>query len=83
MELTDEALVAKARAGEADAFRALVERHGHRLFRLAYRMTERTGSATSASPCRRPQQSLTSYTGCRPSGCRRYNPDRDSQCPTW
>jgi RNA polymerase sigma-70 factor (ECF subfamily) len=39
MELTDEALVAKARAGEADAFRALVERHSHRLFRLAYRMT--------------------------------------------
>ena len=39
MELTDGALVAKARAGEADAFRVLVERHSHRLFRLAYRMT--------------------------------------------
>ena len=39
MEQTEAALVAKARAGEADAFRALVERHGQRLFRLAYRMT--------------------------------------------
>ena len=39
MELTDGALVDRARAGEADAFRALVQRHGQRLFRLAYRMT--------------------------------------------
>ena len=31
MELTDGALVVKARAGEAEAFRALVERHSHRL----------------------------------------------------
>jgi len=39
MELTDRAFVARARAGDADAFRVLVERHGRTLFRLAYRMT--------------------------------------------
>lgn len=39
MELTDRACVAEARAGDADAFRVLVERHSRSLFRLAYRMT--------------------------------------------
>ena len=39
MELTDGAFVAKARAGDADAFRLLVERHSRRLFGLAFRMT--------------------------------------------
>jgi RNA polymerase sigma-70 factor, ECF subfamily len=39
MELTDGAFVARVRAGDADAFRALVERHGRSLFRLAFRMT--------------------------------------------
>ena len=39
MELTDAAFVAKARLGDADAFRVLVERHSRALFRLAYRMT--------------------------------------------
>ena len=39
MEPTDAALVATARAGDRDAFRVLVERHSHSLFRLAYRMT--------------------------------------------
>jgi RNA polymerase sigma-70 factor (ECF subfamily) len=39
MELTDLAFVAKARLGDADAFRALVERHSRPLFRLAFRMT--------------------------------------------
>jgi RNA polymerase sigma-70 factor (ECF subfamily) len=39
MELTDLAVVAKARLGDADAFRALVERHSRPLFRLAFRMT--------------------------------------------
>lgn len=39
MELTDCAAVGKARAGDPDAFRVLVERHGRSLFRLAYRMT--------------------------------------------
>jgi len=35
----DEAnFVARARAGDADAFRVLVEEHSHRLFRLAYRI---------------------------------------------
>jgi RNA polymerase sigma-70 factor (ECF subfamily) len=31
--------VAQARAGDRDAFRGLVERHSHALFRLAFRMT--------------------------------------------
>jgi RNA polymerase sigma-70 factor, ECF subfamily len=39
MELTDRVCVAQARAGDADAFRVLVERHSRSLFRLAYRMT--------------------------------------------
>ncbi len=39
MELTDAAAVAKARTGDADAYRVLVERHSRSLFRLAYRMT--------------------------------------------
>ncbi len=39
MELTDRACVARTRAGDADAFRVLVERHSRTLFRLAYRMT--------------------------------------------
>ncbi len=39
MELTDAAFVAKARAGDPDAFGVLVERHGRALFRLAFRMT--------------------------------------------
>src|SRR6059036_299490 len=39
MEWSDETAVARARTGDADAFRALVERHSRALFRLAYRMT--------------------------------------------
>ena len=39
MEQTERAFVARARAGDADAFRVLVERHGRALFRLAFRMT--------------------------------------------
>jgi RNA polymerase sigma-70 factor, ECF subfamily len=39
MELTDRTDIARVRAGDADAYRALVERHGRALFRLAYRMT--------------------------------------------
>jgi RNA polymerase sigma-70 factor (ECF subfamily) len=39
MELTDLAVVTKARSGDADAFRVLVERHSRPLFRLAFRMT--------------------------------------------
>ncbi len=35
----DRAFVAKARSGDTDAFRALVERHSRVLFRLAFRMT--------------------------------------------
>jgi RNA polymerase sigma-70 factor (ECF subfamily) len=39
MEWSDETAVAMARAGDAEAFRVLVERHSRPLFRLAYRMT--------------------------------------------
>jgi RNA polymerase sigma-70 factor (ECF subfamily) len=39
MEWSDETAVAGAKAGDTDAFRALVERHSRSLFRLAYRMT--------------------------------------------
>jgi RNA polymerase sigma-70 factor (ECF subfamily) len=39
MELTDLGFVTKARAGDADAYRILVERHSRALFRLAFRMT--------------------------------------------
>jgi RNA polymerase sigma-70 factor (ECF subfamily) len=39
MEGRDAADVERARGGDAEAFRALVERHSQALFRLAYRMT--------------------------------------------
>jgi len=39
MEGNDAGVVLQARAGDADAFRLLVERHSHKVFRLAYRMT--------------------------------------------
>src|SRR2546427_3692920 len=39
MEGMDAATVARARAGDGDAFRALVERHSRSIFRLAFRMT--------------------------------------------
>src|SRR3954452_21622190 len=39
MELTDLAFVTKARTGDTDAFRVLVDRHSRALFRLAFRMT--------------------------------------------
>jgi RNA polymerase sigma-70 factor (ECF subfamily) len=41
----DRAFVAKARSGDTDAFRALVERHSRTLFRLAFRMTGNTQDA--------------------------------------
>ena len=39
MDLNDGWYVTKARTGDSDAFRALVERHSRSVFRLAYRMT--------------------------------------------
>ena len=39
MEESDGLAIAKAKAGDADGFRALVERHSRSVFRLAYRMT--------------------------------------------
>lgn len=39
MEDSDPAAIARVLAGDRDAFRVLVERHGASVFRLAYRMT--------------------------------------------
>ena len=40
MDATEAAAVlARARQGDSDAFRVLVERHSRAVFRLAYRMT--------------------------------------------
>ena len=39
MELADATALSRARAGDADAFRQLVERHSKPIFRVAYRMT--------------------------------------------
>ena len=39
MEGTDAGAVARARAGDREAFQALVERHSRNVFRLAFRMT--------------------------------------------
>jgi RNA polymerase sigma-70 factor (ECF subfamily) len=39
MEVTDAAIVAQVLAGDRDAFRVLVERHGRSLYHVAYRMT--------------------------------------------
>jgi RNA polymerase sigma-70 factor (ECF subfamily) len=39
MEMNDAGVVARARSGDADAFRILVDRHSRPLFRLAFRMT--------------------------------------------
>ena len=39
MEVTDAAIVAQVLAGDRDAFRVRVERHGRSLYHVAYRMT--------------------------------------------
>src|SRR5882724_11823258 len=39
MDATDVAVLARARQGDSEAFRTLVERHSRRAFQLAYRMT--------------------------------------------
>jgi RNA polymerase sigma-70 factor (ECF subfamily) len=39
MDLSDGAIVTRAREGDCDAFRVLVERHSRSVFRLAFRMT--------------------------------------------
>src|ERR1700686_4842339 len=39
MEPSDAAAVAQVRSGDSDAYRVLVERHSHSVFRLAFRMT--------------------------------------------
>jgi RNA polymerase sigma-70 factor, ECF subfamily len=39
MEWSDQTAVDRAKAGDADAWRVLVERHSRALFRLAFRMT--------------------------------------------
>jgi RNA polymerase sigma-70 factor (ECF subfamily) len=45
MHPDDAAAVAKARGGDQDAFRVLVERHSRTIYRLAYRMTGRAEDA--------------------------------------
>ena len=45
MHEVDPTVVARARAGDADAFRSLVERHSRYLFGVAHRLT---GSAADA-----------------------------------
>ena len=39
MDWSDQEAAERARTGDVDAFRVLVERHGRAVFRLAYRMT--------------------------------------------
>src|SRR5437588_10249273 len=39
MQMTDVTVVSRARTGDPDAFRLLVERHSQPIFRVAYRMT--------------------------------------------
>ena len=39
MQMTDVATVTRARSGDSDAFRLLVEQHSRLVFRVAYRMT--------------------------------------------
>ena len=39
MEMSDVTVVSRARTGDPDAFRLLVERHSQPIFRVAYRMT--------------------------------------------
>lgn len=39
MEMIDVATVSRARSGDGEAFRLLVERHSQSIFRVAYRMT--------------------------------------------
>src|SRR5580700_1845106 len=39
MDLSDGEFVTRARTGDSDAFRVLVERHSRSVFRLAFRMT--------------------------------------------
>lgn len=45
MQFDDAAAVAKARTGDHDAFRVLVDRHSRSLYRLAFRMTGRAEDA--------------------------------------
>ena len=45
MDASDQAIVARVRAGDHDAFRQLVERHSRSVFRLAYRLTGREEDA--------------------------------------
>jgi RNA polymerase sigma-70 factor (ECF subfamily) len=48
MEESDAAAVARARAGDSDGFRVLVERHSRSVFRLAYRVTGNEQDAEDA-----------------------------------
>src|SRR6478609_8530835 len=45
MQLDDAAAVARARDGDQEAFRVLVDRHSRSIYRLAFRMTGRAEDA--------------------------------------
>jgi RNA polymerase sigma-70 factor (ECF subfamily) len=45
MVLTDQAVIERARSGDGEAFRVLVERYSRSLFRMAFRMTGRAADA--------------------------------------
>lgn len=45
MEETEALAIARAKAGDSDGFRCLVERHSRSVFRLAFRMTGNEGDA--------------------------------------
>ena len=48
LEDSDAAVIEQVRAGDTEAFRVLVERHSHAVFRLAYRMTGNEQDAEDA-----------------------------------
>lgn len=65
MQETEAAAVARARAGDGDAFRLLVERYSRSVFRLAYRMTgnEQDAEDVVQEAFLRAYQQLNRYDG--------------------
>lgn len=54
METSDAEAAARARGGDTEAFRVLVERHSRLVFRVAYRLTGNEHDAETAPwPCSR------------------------------